>query len=54
VEDASISLHIEGEKAAELDSAGFLTCHNRESLAERRKAADISCSTVEPNYEKEV
>jgi len=43
VEDASNSLHSEGEKAAELNVAGFLTYHNRESLAECRKAADISC-----------
>ena len=51
MEDASNSLHSEGDKAAELDSAVFLTYHNRENLAECRKAADISC-TVEPNKEK--
>jgi hypothetical protein len=51
VEDASSSLHSEGEKVAELDSAGFLTYHNKGSLAECRKAALISCS-VEPNNEK--
>lgn len=51
MEDASNSLHSEGEKSAELDAAGFLTYHNRESLAECRKAADVSCSTVEPNNE---
>jgi len=52
VEDASNSLHSEGEKAAELDSTGFLPYHNRESLTECRKTADISCSTVEPNNQK--
>jgi len=51
VEDASSSFHSEGEKAAELDSAGFLIYRNRESLVECRKAALISCS-VEPNNEK--
>jgi len=48
MEDASNSFHSKGEKAAELDSTGFFPYHNRECLAECRKAADI-CSTVEPN-----